>query len=68
MAVKHCDNHQKYTAGCPDCQVRSSEYQRELRDRPKLSNDRDRKFWGIRSKENWDRFNEMGKRLTACDM
>lgn len=67
--MKHCEDHSKYSPGCPECQAASKAYQAERRNTPteKLANDRDRKFWGLRSKENWDRFNEMGRRLTECD-
>lgn len=64
MPVKHCGDHTRYTAGCPDCMVRSREYQKELKERRRTGyNQYRKKNWGIRSDANWEKFHEYARRL-----
>lgn len=64
--VRHCDKHSRYLAGCEDCKIKSRIFlnpKNPFNPKTHYANGI-LKPKGIRSEENWKRFNDLGKRLT----
>lgn len=65
--VKYCSNHTKYKAGCEDCLKQAKLYRDDQIVKSKDTHYKNGKpkRQGIYSEENWVRFNDLGKKLTA---